>query len=123
MPIQVWFDGDIAILSNFGRSINDPRYFDTGQEVRDLLAQGYRSFVVELSGADHPGSPLLSLLMTLTRQVRKERGEIVLAGRSRDMERCLAEMRMDEFWDVFRSVEEATQHLARRPGPGRDEDS
>ena len=89
MPLQVRFDGDVAILSNVGRTMNDPRYFDAGQEVRDLLAQGFRSFVIELGRVNDPGSPLLGLLMTMPRQIRKEGGEIVLVGMSRDMEKYL----------------------------------
>jgi hypothetical protein len=110
MPIHVRFEGDVAILSNVGRSMNDPRYLDAGQEVRELLSQGCRSFVVELSGIHAPGPPLLGVLMTVTRQVRKERGEVVLANLSRDMKTFLDEMRLEEFWDVYRDVAQATGH-------------
>jgi anti-anti-sigma regulatory factor len=119
MPIHVRFDGDIAILSNVGRVMNDPRYVDAGREVRDLLSQGFRSFVIELRGVGEPGSPLLGLLVTITRQVRKEGGEVVLAGVSREVEKFLIEMRMEEFWDVFHNVEEAKGHFIRRDDAGR----
>jgi anti-sigma B factor antagonist len=124
MPLHIRCDGDIAILSNVGRLMNDPRYVDAGRQVRDLLAEGFRAFVIELRGVGETGSPLLGLLMTMTRQIRRDGGEVVLAGVSRSMETFLDEMRMEEFWDVFRSVEEAMGHFvgqndARRTGQGR----
>jgi anti-sigma B factor antagonist len=121
MPLHVRFDGDIAILSNVGRMMNDPRYFDAGREVRDLLSEGFRAFVIELRGVGETGSPLLGLLMTVTRQIRQHGGEVVLAGVSRSMEKFLDEMRMEEFWDVFRSVEEAKGHFVRQDGDRRGE--
>ncbi|MBX6312573.1 MAG: STAS domain-containing protein [Isosphaeraceae bacterium] len=111
MPLNIRYEGDIAILSNIGRSMNDPRYVDAGREVTDLLDEGLRKFVIELRGVRETGSPLLGLLMTMTRQIRQRGGEVVLASLSRGMEQFLAEMQMEEFWDTFRSVEEAKESL------------
>jgi anti-sigma B factor antagonist len=124
MPLHFRCDGEIAILSNVGRLMNDPRYFDAGQQVKELLSEGFRTFIIELRGVGETGSPLLGLLMTMTRQIRKDGGEVVLAGVSRSMEKFLDEMRMEEFWDVFRSVEEAKWHFVgqndtQRTGQGR----
>jgi anti-anti-sigma regulatory factor len=122
MPIHIRLDGDVTILSNIGRAFNDPRYFDAGEEVRDLLAQGFRTFIIELGRVANPGSPLLSLLMTMTRQIRKEGGEVALVGMSRAMEAFLVTMQMDEFWDVFSNVEEAKRQLLREDDAGRHKD-
>jgi anti-sigma B factor antagonist len=46
-------------------------------------------------------------LMTLTRQIRQHRGEAVVAHPSREMEEFLEMMQMEDYWDVFPSVEEA----------------
>jgi anti-anti-sigma regulatory factor len=119
MPLHVRFDDDIAILSNVGRLMNDPRYFDAVQEVRDLLSEGTRAFVIELRGVGETGEPLLGLLVTMTRQIRRHGGEVVLAGVSREMGRSLDEMRLEDFWDVFRGVEEAKGHLIGRDDAGR----
>jgi hypothetical protein len=82
MPLHARIDGDVAILSNVGQSMNDPRYVNAGREFKDLLDDGHRKFVIELRGVDEMGPPLLGLLMTVTRQVRQRRGEVVLAGRA-----------------------------------------
>jgi anti-sigma B factor antagonist len=114
MPINIWDDGDVTVLSNFGRLLNDPRHFDAGRDVRALLDEGRRRFVLDLSTLRELGDTALALLTTLTRQIRQAGGEAVLANVSRGAERYLDEMRMDSYWDVFDSVEEARDALGGR---------
>jgi anti-anti-sigma regulatory factor len=114
MPLHARFDGDIVVLCNVGRGMNDPRYVDAGHEVRGLLDDGFRRFVIELRNVGETGPPLLGLLMTMTRQIRQRGGEVVLAGLSRSMKDLLVEMRMEEYWEVFRGVREAVEDFRRR---------
>ncbi len=120
MPMNVRLDGDLAILSNFARLMNDPRHFDASREVDAMLDQGRRAFVIELSGVGAIGPAGLGLLTTLTRQIRQDGGEAVLAGVRRELERHLEDMRMDAYWDVFRTVDDAKDHLLRHTAPRRD---
>ncbi len=114
MAVNVRFVGDVAILSNFGRLMNDPRHFDAGREVGVLLEQGYRRFVLEIGGVRETGSTVLGLLMTLTRKVRLGGGEAVLANITPPMEKFLDEMRMDAYWDVFDDAHHAISFLESR---------
>ncbi len=107
MPVHARIDQNIAILSNVARSMNDPRYSDAGREVGELLDDGIRQFVVELRGVQETGPPLLGVLMTISRQIRNARGEMVLADVSRPMLEFLTEMQMEDHWDMFRNVAEA----------------
>jgi anti-anti-sigma regulatory factor len=101
------------IVSNFARLMNDPRYVDARMDLRDLLDQGYRKFVLDLRGARETGSSFLGLLMTLTREIEHDRGEAVLANLSREMQHYLGEMQMADYWDRFASVPEATACFRR----------
>lgn len=120
MSLNVRFDGDLAILSNFARLMNDPRYTSASDEVDDLMDQGYSRFILELSDVREAGSPFFGLLVTLTRQVRKEGGDVVLARINRAVERFIDEMQMDDFWDVYASVDDAKHAL--NPGDDAEED-
>jgi anti-anti-sigma factor len=111
MPLNMRVDRDVVILSNLGRLMNDPRYFDASRDMRDMLDQGFRKFILELGGVREVGSSLLGLLTTMTRQVRQHDGELVLAHLSQDMEKFIEEMRMDDYWDVFTGVEAASKFL------------
>ena|SRR5436190_129013 len=113
MPINIRFDGDVVVLSNFARLMNDPRYVDASRDLRDLLDQGCQNFIMDLSGVRETGSSFLGLLMTLTRQIRQHRCEVVLANLSREMKEFLSEMQMEDYWDVFPSVQDANRFFHR----------
>jgi len=109
MPLNMRIDGDVVILSNFGRLLNDPRHFDAGRDVREMLERGYQKFILELGGMREMGATAIGLLTTLTRQIRKEGGEAVLAHLSPSTEKYIEMMRMDAYWEVFDDVEDAEE--------------
>jgi anti-anti-sigma factor len=116
MALNIRFEGPVAILSNFARLMNDPRYVDAARDVAELLDQGYQYYVLELAGVRETGSSFLGVLMTITREIRQRGGEAVLARPSKDVEKYLTMMQMDEYWDIFGSVEEARKFFDRDPG-------
>lgn len=123
MAVNVRVDGGVVVLSNFGRLMNDPRHFDAGRDVRALLDQGHRAFVLELGGLRDIGPSGLGLLTTLTRLIRQSGGEAVLARPAPPVEAFLDEMRMDAYWEIFSTTEEATAYLLRnRPTGPADRD-
>ena len=113
MPLNARFVGEVALLGNVGRSMNNPRYNDAGREVDELLDQGLRKFVIEMRAVRETGSPLLGVLMTITRRIRASGGEVVLADVSRNVREFIDEMRMDDYWDLHDSVEDAVAALDR----------
>jgi anti-sigma B factor antagonist len=126
MAVNIRFDDDVAILSNFGRLMDDPRHFETSRDVGELLDQGRRKFVIELRGVGALGASGIGLLLTITRLIRRRGGEAVLASPSRSMERLIDEMLMDSYWQVFEDVDQARAALDRsatRWEAARSEDS
>lgn len=118
MAIHVRYSGEVAVLSGVGRLMNDPRYFDSIRDIRELIDQGRLRFIFDLRGVNETGPTVLGLLTTLTRLIRQEHGEVVLANPSRPMAKFLDEMRMDDYWDVFDDLNEAVEFLEkRRVGP------
>ena len=115
MPLNVRTDGDIVILSNFGRLMNDPRYIDASRDTSELLDEGFTKFILDLGGLRETGSSFLGLLMTMTRRIRKNGAEAVLAHLAPDTERFINDMQMDDYWDIFKTVEEASEFFRRRP--------
>lgn len=109
MPINVRYENELVILSNFGPLMNDPRHVDASKDVREELDEGRRKFVMDLGGVRDLGSAGLGLLMTLTRLIRRFDGDAVLVNLSVDSEKLLDEMRMDTYWEIFPNVVEAKQ--------------
>lgn len=114
MALHARIDGEVVVLSGLARLMNDPRYTSAVLEIDDLLDQGYRSYVLELRDVRETGAPMLGVLMTLTRHIRNSGGEILLAHPSRSVASLLAEMDMEEFWDVFGNVSEAVGFFRHR---------
>jgi anti-sigma B factor antagonist len=114
MAMNVRIDDGVAILSNIGRLMNDPRHFDAGRDVEELLDQGVRSFIIELREVGSLGPAGLGLLTTLTRTVRRDGGELILAGVRPALEKHFEEMGMDTYWEIFPGVAEAKSFFERR---------
>jgi anti-sigma B factor antagonist len=113
MPLNVEVDEHVVVLSNFGRLMNDPRYVDASRDVRELLDQGFQSFILDLDNVRETGSSFLGLLMTITRRIRQDGGEVVLARLNPHMEKFIDMMQMDDYWDIFKNVAEAKAFFNR----------
>jgi anti-sigma B factor antagonist len=109
MPLNIRIDDDIVIMSNFGRLMDDPRYVDAPREASELIEQGFKKFILDLGGVRESGSGFFALLLTVTRRIRKDHGDAVLAHASPHIEKVLYDMRMDDYWDIFKSIEEASE--------------
>lgn len=115
MPVNILIEGDVVVLSNFDRLMNDPRYVDAGRDIQQLLDEGRQKFVLDLGGVRETGSSFLGLLMTITRRIQRRSGDVVLAHLSRPMEELLETMQMEDFWDVFPTVNEAIESFRHEP--------
>lgn len=114
MGIRIRFVGEVAVLSDLGRLMNDPKYFDVIREIHDLIDEGFLRFVMEMNDVREIGPTVFGLLTTMTRKIRQEDGEMVLAELSPPIVRYLDEMQMDGYWDVFEDAEAAIAFLERR---------
>jgi anti-anti-sigma regulatory factor len=113
MPLNIDIDSDIVVLSNFGRLMNDPRYVDASQVTNELVEKGFAKFILDLGGFRETGSGFLGLLMTMTRRIRQHGAEAVLAHLPSDTEKFLRDMQLDDYWDIFKTVEEAKRSFPR----------
>ena len=120
MALNIRMEGEVAILSNFARLMNDPRYVDAARDVQKMLDRGVRNFVIELAGMRETGDSFLGVLMTITREIRKNGGDVVLAHCSREVEQCITMMQLDDYWDSFPYVNEARRFLDRSSAESRD---
>jgi anti-anti-sigma factor len=115
MLLNIRVEGEIVIIGNFGRLMNDPRYIDASRDTGELLDQGYQKFILDLGGVRESGSSFLALLLTMTRRIRQRGAEAVIAHAPPDVAKILDNMRMDQYWDIFKTVEEARRFFASEP--------
>lgn len=107
MTLHIRIQDDVAIVDNFRWMMNDPRYTSAATDVRELLEQGFRKFIFEMTNVREVGDAFLGLLMTLTREIRKVRGEVVLAHATREVRNALERVRLEDYWDSFPRVSDA----------------
>jgi anti-anti-sigma regulatory factor len=113
MSLNIRIEGDIAVLSNVARLMNDPRYSTAGRDLDPLLGQGVRQFAIELSGVHETGSALMGLLMTLTRRIRSAHADVVLIRCSPAVRQFVEEMKLDAYWELLPTLEEAQTYFSR----------
>jgi anti-anti-sigma regulatory factor len=113
MAITARVDDGVVVLGNFSRLMNDPRHVDAGRDVRALLDEGHRAFVLDLSGLRDVGPAGLGLLTTITRLIRQHHGDAVLANPTREVAAYLDEMRMDAYWEAFDTLDGAKEFLRK----------
>lgn len=113
MALHFRYEGDIAIVDNFAWVMNDPTYPSANKELQGVLDEGYRKFIFELTNVREVGDPFLGLLLTLTRAIRKSRGEVVLAHPTREVSNALGRMMLEDYWDTFPRVSEAESFFRR----------
>ena len=114
MSLNIRLEGDIAVLSNVARLMNDPRYSTSARDLDPLLGQGVRRFAIELAGVHETGSALMGLLMTLTRRIRSSGADVVLLRCSPAVRQFVEEMQLDDYWELLPSLEEARTYYARQ---------
>ena len=117
MALNIRTQDGVTVLSNFGRLMNDPKHFDAAADVHDRLDLGEREFVLEMNGVHETGGSFLGLLMTITREIRKRGGDVVLARPSPAIRRLVLDMHLDDFWDVFDDLDEAVAFYRRHDDP------
>lgn len=115
MPVNIRLTGKTVVLGNFSRLLDDPRHVDASRDVRALLEEGHRQFVIDLGGLRELSSTGLALLTTITRLIRQYDGEAVLAHFGRGVATYLDEMRMDAYWEMFPTVDEAVRFFQPAP--------
>jgi anti-anti-sigma regulatory factor len=113
MSLNIRTDGDLAVLSNVARLMNDPRYSTAGADLDPLLDQGIKQFAIELAGVNETGSALMGFLMTLTRRIRAAGADVVLIRCSPAVSQFVEEMQLDDYWELLPALDEAHAYFAR----------
>ncbi len=113
MSLNLRIDGDVAVLSNVARLMNDPRYSTSARDLEPLLGQGIRLFAIELANVNDTGSALVGLLMTLSRRIRAAGGDVVLVRCSPAIKNYLEEMQLDAYWEMLPALDEVHTYFDR----------
>lgn len=109
---------DIAIAEVSGQ-IN----FQNTQTLKDLFseleARNQKAIVVDLKETEYIDGFGLSVLVNLSRSVYKGGGKLSLSSLNRELQRIFTKTKLDRWFDIYESQEEACRKLKRSRGKPR----
>ena len=109
---------DIAIAEVSGQ-IN----FQNTQTLKDLFseleARNQKSIVVDLKETEYIDGFGLSVLVNLSRSVYKGGGKLSLSSLNLELQRIFTKTKLDRWFDIYESQEEACRKLKRNTGKSR----
>ncbi|MEE8169143.1 MAG: STAS domain-containing protein [Phycisphaerae bacterium] len=80
--------------------------------VNELLDGGASRIVLDMSGVAYVNSGGLGALVQITAKVNARQGRLLLAGPSPFVQGVLESTRLDRFFDIYPSVDEARKQIA-----------
>ena len=112
MEIQEHTTGTVIVLELRGRLTLE--YFGRLKDrVRDLVEQGGRRLVLDLSGVSYVDSIGVSELVRSHVIVDNQGGRLALAAMPAQIDQLLRVTRLDQIFNRFRTLAQAIEHVAR----------
>ena len=106
MSFSVSKNGDVTIVEVEGQLIVGNRQ-DLKQKVLDELEAGARKFLVDFAGTGYIDSSGLGVLVSLSKKIREQGGELRLANLNEDLRTLFELTKLDTLFHIASNREEA----------------
>lgn len=110
MGFEVKKQDDITVVDVEGQLIVGNRQ-ELKQKVLEELESGERKFVIDFSETGYIDSSGLGVLVSLSKKIREQGGELRLAGLNEDLRTLFELTKLDTLFKIEESREEALQGL------------
>lgn len=110
MGFQVTKSGGVSVVDVEGQLIVGNRQ-ELKQKVLDELEGGERKFVVDFANTGYIDSSGLGVLVSLSKKIREQGGELRLANLNEDLRTLFELTKLDTLFRIAGSREEAMQGL------------
>jgi anti-sigma B factor antagonist len=110
MTFQVTKSGDVLVIDVEGQLIVGNRQ-ELKQKVLEELEGGERKFVVDFSNTGYIDSSGLGVLVSLSKKIREQGGELRLASLNEDLRTLFELTKLDTLFKIADSRDEALQGL------------
>ena len=110
MGFQVEQQDDVTIVDVEGQLIVGNRQ-ELKQKMLDRLEDGDRKFVVDFSNTGYIDSSGLGVLVSLSKKIREQGGELRLANLNEDLRTLFELTKLDTLFQIADSREEALEGL------------
>ncbi len=106
MTFQVHTEGDVTVIAVEGQLIVGNRQ-ELKQTVLDALEGGSRNFLIDFAGTGYIDSSGLGVLVSLSKKIREQGGELRLANLNEDLRTLFELTKLDTLFQISKSREEA----------------
>lgn len=110
MGFEVSKSDDVTVISVEGQLIVGNRQ-ELKQKVLEELEKGERKFVVDFSSTGYIDSSGLGVLVSLSKKIREQGGELRLASLNEDLRTLFELTKLDTLFKIADSRDEALQGL------------
>ena len=110
MAFQVSMSGDVTVIDVEGQLIVGNRQ-TLKRTVLDEVERGKRKFVVDFSNTSYIDSSGLGVLVSLSKKISEQGGELRLAGLNEDLRTLFELTKLDTLFTIAESREEALNGL------------
>ncbi|MBW3535019.1 MAG: STAS domain-containing protein [Gemmatimonadetes bacterium] len=110
MGFQVDKKGDVTVVDVEGQLIVGNRQ-ELKQKVLEQLENGDRKFVIDFSNTGYIDSSGLGVLVSLSKKIREQGGELRLANLNEDLRTLFELTKLDTLFKIADSREEALQGI------------
>ncbi len=110
MAFQVTKENDVTVVAVEGQLIVGNRQ-ELKQKVLDELENGERKFVVDFDQTGYIDSSGLGVLVSLSKKIREQGGELRLAGLNEDLRTLFELTKLDTLFKIAGSRAEALKGL------------
>ena len=105
-------DPDITVLKLTGRMHLGNRLSDAESAAANIIAEGKRKLVLDITGVDYIDSAALGMLLITTGNMRQAGGQVILAGAAQRVLDIVKETRTGEVLNLQESVDAAVKAFA-----------
>jgi len=110
MSFVVSKEGGVTVVDVEGQLIVGNRQ-ELKQKVLDELESGERTFVIDFASTGYIDSSGLGVLVSLSKKIREQSGELRLAGLNEDLRTLFELTKLDTLFKIADTREEALQGL------------
>lgn len=110
MAFQVSMTGDVTVIDVQGQLIVGNRQ-ELKQKVLDELEKGGRKFVIDFSDTGYIDSSGLGVLVSLSKKIREQGGELRLASLNEDLRTLFELTKLDTLFKIADTRDEALTGL------------
>jgi len=106
MSFSIKKDSEIVVVDVEGQLIVGNRQ-ELKQKVLDALEGGAKKFVIDFSRTGYIDSSGLGVLVSLSKKIREQGGDLRLAGLNEDLQTLFELTKLDTLFSILKTPEEA----------------